>query len=86
MTIYDTQDSTKLTNLFAAESSVSLVGVALVFDSHVPWLAQEVISELCWFLGFFDLCFSLSTEHSFARARESLRLLEDGIVYLHEAS
>ena len=86
MTIDDTQDNTKLTSLFAAESSVSLVGVALVFDLHVSWLAQEVVSELCWFLVFLDLSFSPSIAHSFAGACESLRLLVDCVVCIHEVS
>lgn len=82
----DTQDNTKLTNLFAADFSVSLVGVALVFDLHVSWLVQEVVSELCLFLRFLDSSFSPSIAHSFAGACESLRLLVDRIVYLNEVS
>ena len=84
MTIDDTQDNMKLTNLFVAESSVSLVGAALVFDLHVSWLAQEAVSELCRFLGFFDLSFFLLTAYSFAEACEFLRLVVDGVVCLHE--
>lgn len=85
MTIDNTQDITELANLFVAESSVSLVGVGLVFDLHLSCkLAQEVVSELCWFLRFLDLSFSLSIAHSFAGACESLRLLVDRVVCLHE--
>lgn len=84
MTIDNTQDITELANLFVAESSVSLVGVDLVFDLHLSWLAQEVVSELCWFLRCLDLSFSPSIAHSFAGACESLRLLVDRVVCLHE--
>ena len=45
----DTQDNKTLTSLVAAEYSVSSVGVALVFNLRVSWLAQKVASAL---LGF----------------------------------
>lgn len=82
----DIHDNTELTNLFAADPSVFLLGVALAFDLHVSWLAEEVVSELCWYMGVLDLKISPSTAHSFAVAGESLRLLADGFVCLHEVS
>lgn len=53
----DHQDNKKLTSVFAAESSVSLLGIALVFDLLVSWLAHEGVEELCWCTGVLDLSF-----------------------------
>lgn len=41
-----------------------------------------MFAKLYWFLGYLGSSFSLLTAHSFARARESLGLLVDGVVCL----
>ena len=86
MTIDDTLDNTKFINLFGADSSVSLVEVALVFGLHESWLAQEVVSELCWVLRLLHSIFSPSIAHSVVRACESLGLLLYCVVFLQESA
>ena len=86
MIIDDTLDNSKFINLSGADSSFSLVEVALVSGLHESWLAQEVVSELCWVLRLLHLSFSPSIAHSFVRACKSLGLLLYCIAFLQEVS